>query len=62
MKDTVLLIGDNNKYINFVESELANADFDVIISSSLSAIEALMKEEEIKLIIAEEKSLDNIFI
>ena len=60
MKDTVLLIGDNNKYINFVESELANADFDVIISSSLSAIEALMKEEEIKLIIAEEKSLDNI--
>jgi DNA-binding response OmpR family regulator len=61
MKDSILIIGDDNKSIDSIESTLINTDFDVITSSSFHILNALIQEEEIKLIILEDKFLDHVF-
>lgn len=61
MKDSILIIGNDNKSVDSIESILINADFDVITSSSFHILNALIQEENIKLIILEDKFLDHVF-
>lgn len=61
MKDSILIIGNDNKSVDSIESILINADFDVITSSSFHILNALIQEEDIKLIILEDKFLDHVF-
>lgn len=61
MKDSILIIGNDNKSVDSIESILINADFDVITSNSFHILNALIQEEDIKLIILEDKFLDHVF-
>ena len=61
MEESILIIGNDENYIDLIESVLINANFDVIISSSSHICKALIQEEDIKLIILEDKFLDNVF-
>jgi DNA-binding response OmpR family regulator len=62
MKETILIIGNNDSCTNHIESQLSNAIYDVISSDSLQIIESLLREEDIRLIILRENFLDTLTI